>query len=71
MSLFLTASIVIQKEPALKAALLALWMGVIERLTGYHKDFFTANALINGICVSQVSFTFIFRGIFSKQLMLD
>ncbi|KAH9286322.1 hypothetical protein ECG_01805 [Echinococcus granulosus] len=54
LSLFLTASIVLQKEVDSKAALLALWMDVIEKLTLCHKDYFTANALANGICVDQI-----------------
>lgn len=56
LSLFLTASIVLQKEVGLKAALLSLWMDVIEKLIVCHKDYFTANALANGICVDQVRF---------------
>ncbi|KAL5964332.1 hypothetical protein TSMEX_007900 [Taenia solium] len=54
LSLFLTASIVIQKEVGLKAALLSLWMNVIEKLIVCHRDYFTANALANGICVDQI-----------------
>ncbi|VDM25311.1 unnamed protein product [Hydatigera taeniaeformis] len=54
LSLFLTASIVIPKDVDIKAAMLSLWTDVIEKLVIHHKDYFTANALANGMCADQV-----------------
>ncbi|VDL58785.1 unnamed protein product [Hymenolepis diminuta] len=54
LSLFVTSSIVTLKNGDSKAALLALWVNVVKKLIEYHKDYYTANALVNGICADQV-----------------
>nr|CUU98376.1 hypothetical transcript [Hymenolepis microstoma] len=54
LSLFVTSSIVTLKNGDLKAALLALWVNVIKKLIEYHRDYYTANTIVNGILAEQV-----------------
>ncbi|KAM7540113.1 hypothetical protein Aperf_G00000027025 [Anoplocephala perfoliata] len=54
LTLFLISSIVILKDGESRAKLLAVWVDVIKRLIDYHKDYFTANVLVNGICSDQI-----------------
>ncbi|VDD82093.1 unnamed protein product [Mesocestoides corti] len=55
LSMFVTTSIVIQKDAKLKSDLLILWMKIMTKLMGKYKDYLTTSALVEAVCSDEIS----------------